>query len=145
MTSLLISVTFGIWKICTSSTLLGAKKSCINIPCGKDPNANINCTELVAGRILFIIACVIAAMSALSFFLLALIDEKMYRRIIVTTTVKILAGLSLLMGILTISIISYHTGNIQNYLHMSMDLSAYLGMGGILVNLIGILVSLLIR
>lgn len=100
---------------------------------------------MIAGRILFIAACVIAVMSALSFFLLALIDEKFYRRIIITTFVKIFAGFSLLMGILTISIISYHTGTIQNYLHMSLDLSAYLGMAGILVNLIGILVSLFIR
>ena len=145
MTSLVASVTFGIWKLCSSSVLFGKKRECKDIPCGESTLGNLSCTEVLLGRILFISTCVMTSISALSFFLLAVTNKKINRRFLVTTLVKILAALSFLMGVLTISIITYHTGNVQEYVHLSLDLCAYLGTIGILVHLVGVIVALLIK
>lgn len=145
MTTLIGSVTFGIWKICTSSALFGKKNDCKDLPCGEQTNAYIDCNKIHDGRILFVCTCIITIISALSCFLVALTNEKSNRRLLITSLVKILATISFLMGILTISIITYHTGNVQDYVHLSLDLCAYLGTIGIVIHLIGLIIALLIK
>ncbi len=138
MENSLLRFTVGIWESCI--TIMNVKK-CFPIPCDKQNGLIDDCLKIYAGRILFIGTCVIAAISASCFFLVARKSENQNQQLFLI--MKMLVFTSLLMGIIVVSSILYSTRIPQ--VEFPLGTSAYIGIIAIVTNLLGAGLAMLIQ
>ncbi len=135
-----ISFTAGIWKICI--TVIKTTE-CLAISCGKGGVDFGVCDKTIAAKILLTCTCIIAAISALCFFLVAQKSENINQKLLLT--MKILVFISLIMGIISVSAVIIATRSTIPQLKLRLGVSAYLGIIAIIINLIGAIIAVLIK
>jgi hypothetical protein len=118
-------------------------KTCFAIPCDKTNGPVNDCVKMYIGRILFISTCVITAISGSCLFLVALLPQTENRNQPLLLIMKMLVFISLLMGIIVVSITLYSTRIPE--VETPLGTSAYLGILAIVTNLLSAGVAMLIQ
>ncbi len=132
----------GLRKFCIS---LGMRESCFPIPCSKKGGVDVilSCSKILAVEIIFIFICIISAILALCFFIVALKNESMNKKLLLT--MKILVFICFIMGIIGVSSVIISTNGTKSGYRMNLGASAYLGIIAIIINLIAAIVAVLIQ
>ncbi|CAF2064200.1 unnamed protein product, partial [Rotaria magnacalcarata] len=139
-----IQVTIGLWRSCFS--MLQSTK-CLNIPSSCTlPNGESSslCQKMMAARAFVTVACIISGASAICLFAYILQSINKYQKVIIIS--KILTFSSLLAGVIgiTLGIVST-TDNGGLPIKISVSVGAILAILAVAINLIGAVLSLLVR
>ncbi|UJR11502.1 hypothetical protein I4U23_015683 [Adineta vaga] len=133
------SLSFGLWQGCV--TILN-QKTCLAIQCSTTEGFT-PCAKLYAARAFVTIACLMAAVTVVILLLNARNQDISNKTLLMGT--KALAFFCLLMGIIgvAVGISAYMVGDSR--VKPSLGVGAILGIIGIVVNLAGAIVTVLIR
>ena len=133
-------MTLGLWRLCLA---LGGGKACGDFSCTGDGVDQNTCSRIIAARAFVTLACILSGISVLCLIASAVISGDANR--IAVLAAKGLVFACLIMGIIGVAVgisgtIAFRTG-----IKFDIGAAAIIGIIAIIINLVGAIVTLLIK
>lgn len=139
LTSIEVTAIGGLWKKCV---FINEEEFCESVMCWNDSKILYSCQRLAAGYLL-ILSCILTVLAAIYLLLCIIKKDKKYTRYLFM--VKILIGISFLIGLIGVIIGIITTYTVNTHVMASMGPAAFLALIALIINFIAVMISLFIH